>query len=107
MKYLTATAAALGLTMMAAAPVHAQNVSANNLVNVQISEPLLENIANDLSVDISQIPVSVEVPVGIAAAVCGVDANVLASQKKDGPVSCDAENTSQAFNNQIQKQIKG
>ena len=107
MKYLVTTAAALGLMVATAAPLHAQNVSANNLVNVQLSDSLIENIANDLSVDVSQIPVTVQAPIGIAANVCNVAANVLATDTSAEGASCDAETTSQAFNNLVQKRISG
>lgn len=75
-------------------------------MSVQLSDSLIENIANDLSVDVSQIPVTVQVPVGVAANVCDVSANVLAQQADDAE-PCEAQNTSQALNQQIQKQIGG
>ena len=40
----------------------------------------------------SQIPVNVQVPVGVAANVCGVDANVLARQGKGSAPACEAKN---------------
>src|SRR5687767_4878880 len=67
------------------------------LVNVQLGDVVLQQIAQDINVDVSQIPVEVQVPVGVAANICGVDANVLAEQKKDGEVSCDATSSSQAL----------
>ena len=48
-----------------------------------------------------QVPVSVAVPVGVAANVCDVNANVLASQMKSGSTTCDATSTSQALSNAI------
>lgn len=48
-----------------------------------------------------QVPVSVAVPVGVAANVCGVNANVLASQLQNGGASCTANSTSQALSNAI------
>src|SRR5881628_3162449 len=48
---------------------------------------------------------TVQVPIGVAAAVCGVDANVIAHQRKgNSPVSCTAKNTSQALKQAAQKQ---
>lgn len=105
MKRLCATAAVIGLAFTAV-PLQAQNVNANNLVNVDIS---LENVANELaknlSVDVSQIPVTVQVPVGVAATVCGVDANVLAQQKGDAPAECQATSVSQGLTEVVQRQI--
>ncbi|MBA3446150.1 MAG: hypothetical protein H0T56_00805 [Pseudaminobacter sp.] len=76
------------------------------LVNVNLGDVVLKEIASDIDVDVSQIPVTVQVPVGVAANVCGVDANVLASQKKDGAVNCDAKSSSQALTQVVQKQLK-
>lgn len=103
-KILASAALVLSVT---AAPTLAQNVNANNLVNVNIAEPLLENIANDLSVDVSQISAIVQVPVGIAANICDVDANVLAqARKNEGGAQCDAMNTSDALTKAVQKSMK-
>ena len=76
----------------------------SGLVNVDLSN-LRADIAKDINVDVSQIPVNVEVPVGVAANVCGVDANVLARQDKGSAPSCQAKNKSQALNQQVQRQI--
>ena len=76
------------------------------LVNVNISN-VANDLAKNLSVDVSQIPVTVQVPVGIAANVCNVDANVLADQKKgDQVANCEASSTNQALTQVVQKQIK-
>lgn len=114
MKYLTATVAALGLTFAAAAPLHAQNVNANNLVSVQISDPLLENILNDLQIDvtdnelITDNTLVVQAPIGVAANVCpNVDVTALAqSNKNDQQATCTAENTSQALNQIVQRTLE-
>jgi len=74
------------------------------LVNVDLSN-LRADIAKDINVDVSQIPVNAQVPVGVAANVCGVDANVLAQQKQGGTASCQAKNKSQALNQQVQRQL--
>jgi hypothetical protein len=76
------------------------------LVNVNLGDVVLNEIAEDINVDVSQIPVSVQVPVGVAANVCGVDANVLASQKKDSEATCDATSSSQALTQVVQKSLK-
>lgn len=65
-----------------------------------------QKLAFDLNDNVSQIPVTLQVPVGIAANVCGVAANVLA-QDKSGPdgATCEATTTSEAFNNLVQKNL--
>ena len=76
----------------------------SGLVNVDVSN-LRADIAKDINVDVSQIPVNVQVPVGVAANVCGVDANVIARQDKGSTPTCQAKNKSQALNQQVQRQL--
>ncbi len=72
------------------------------LVNVNVTDVA---ILNDLQL---QAPITVQAPIGIAAAVCGVDANVLAQQSKDDQnFTCEAENNSQAFSNLVARQQGG
>lgn len=84
------------------------NVNANNLVSVNISN-VAQNIANDLDVDVQDVIDigSVQVPVGIAAAVCNVQANVLAGDNKADGAECNAESTSQGLTQIVQRSING
>ena len=95
-KIMIASALALG-TASVAAPATAQLVG-GGLVVVNVSN-VANNLAQNLSVDVNRIPVTVQVPVGVAANVCPtVDANVLARQRKQGGgASCTAESASQAL----------
>lgn len=77
----------------------------DGLVNVNLENVKIE-IAEQIKVDVSQIPVNVQAPIGVAANVCNVDANVLAEQKKQGEASCTAEQTSTALNQLVQKQVR-
>lgn len=106
MKYLTGSVAALGLMLATAAPLHAQSVNANNLVSVSLTN-VANNLAQNLSVDVSQIPVTVQVPVGVAANICpNVDVSALAqSNKNDQQATCTADGTSQALNNIVQRNL--
>jgi hypothetical protein len=88
---------------MVATPAMSQLVG-GGLVVVNISN-VANNIARDLDVNVSNIPVTVQVPVGIAAAVCGVNANVLAQQKKTGGTACDATSNNAALNRIVQRQL--
>lgn len=89
MKILIPAAALAAL----AAPAAAQQ---SGLVNVDVS-----NVLNNLDLDLLNNSLNnntVQVPIGIAANVCGVDANVLAAQRKsDSPATCMATNTSTAL----------
>ena len=96
---------ALAAAALVAAPALAQN---SGLVVVDLSgADIANNIARDLDVNVSQIPVTVQVPVGIAANVCDVSAAVLAQQKKDGDATCTATSTSTALNQAVQRSLVG
>ena len=56
--------------MLALAPVAAAQPQQEGLVNVLVQDVVLQ------------------VPIGVAANVCGVDAAVLATQEEDAPVTC-------------------
>jgi hypothetical protein len=98
---ILAIASSAVISLGAAVAAHAQQ---SGLVNVDVSN-IRADIAKDINVNASQIPVNVQVPVGIAANVCGVDANVLAQQKQGSTPSCQAKNKSQALNQQVQRQL--
>lgn len=97
MKKLLIAAAMIAGT---ATPALAQQ---SGLVNVDVS-----NVLNNLDLDLLNNSLNnntVQVPIGVAANVCGVDANVLASQRKsDSPVNCAATTTSQALKQAAKKQ---
>lgn len=100
MKLRILTAAAFALTTASGAAFAQQQ---EGLVNVNLSD-IQVDIARDLDVNVSQIPVTVQVPVGVAANVCGVEANVLA-QGGGGQAECTATSTSQALNKVVQRQM--
>jgi hypothetical protein len=72
-------------------------------VNVDLSN-LRADIANRINMDTSQIPMNLKLPVGVAAKVCGMDANVLALHDKVSTPTCQAKNKSQALNEQVRRQ---
>lgn len=100
-KIMIGVALAFG-TAAIATPASAQLVG-GGLVTVNVSN-VANNLAQNLHVDVSNIPVTVQVPVGIAAAVCGVDANVLAQQAA-GARNCPATTTNDALNRIVQRSI--
>lgn len=99
-KILAATFSVVALGMTTPALADAQS----GLVNVDVSN-VANNIAKNISVDVSQIPVTVQVPVGIAANVCGLDANVLAKQAQGGTANCGATTTSTALDQLVQRKL--
>ena len=79
------------------------------LVDVTVQNvDILKNFLNDTQIAALNnvtVPVTVQVPIGVAANVCGVNANVLASQRKAGdPVTCTARNGSKALANSFADQ---
>ena len=76
------------------------------LVNVNIGDiNVLNDIADFLDVNVSEIPVTVQAPIGVAANVCNVAVNVLATAAQGGAAECDAQQTSMAFNHVVQRQL--
>ncbi len=99
------TMLSLGLaTLLTACEIQPAHAQQSGLVNVDVSN-VANNIARNINVDVSQIPVTVQAPIGIAANVCGVNANVLAQQGA-GAAQCTATSTSNALDNLVQRQIK-
>jgi len=74
------------------------------LVNVN-----LQNVLNDLSVaikvDKANIPVNAQVPIDVAANVCGVSVSALSASIASGTASCTAKTTSPALNQSVQQQV--
>jgi hypothetical protein len=64
-----------------AGPAAAQPVVTGGLVNITVTDVLNDNQVN------------VQVPIGIAANVCGVQANVLAQRNTQEPVNCESATT--------------
>jgi hypothetical protein len=108
---IIAAAAALALSGSALAQGNSggggNNSQSEGLVNVTLGDVVLQQIAQDINVDVSQIPVTVQVPVGVAANVCGVAANVLAEQKNAGDAACDASTSSEALTQIVQREVGG
>jgi hypothetical protein len=91
----------VGVVMAPASIAFAQQ---EGLVNVNI-ELVRNEIAKDINVNVSQIPVTVQAPIGVAATVCNVQASVLATAAKQGKADCKAQNTSTALNEIVQRQV--
>jgi hypothetical protein len=74
------------------------------LVNVN-----LQNVLNDLSVSLNinrdNIPVTAQVPINVAASVCGVSVDALAASVANGQASCTATTTTPALTQAVQQQI--
>jgi len=93
--------------MATAAP--AQNNQQGGLVTVNVQDvTILENFLNDTQIaalNNLNVPITVQVPVGVAANVCNVNANVLAQQAQRGDAQCDARSGSQALAQSVNRQM--
>jgi hypothetical protein len=69
----------------------------------------LQNVLNDLSVQLKvnrdNIPVNAQVPVDVAANVCGVSVSALAASIASGNARCTATTTSPTLVQSVQQQI--
>lgn len=96
-KMMMAAAAAAALST---APLAAQGVQ-QGLVNVNVTDiDIIKNSLNNNNVSIA-VPVNVQVPIGVAANVCGI--SVLAIREQNN--SCDARNASRALGQAISRQL--
>ena len=94
-KFMIAAAALAGAT-----PAIAQVNTGSGLVAVNVQNvDILKNFLNDTQIaalnDLS-VPVTVQVPIGVAANVCNISAAVLAKQASDA-APCDAKSGSRAL----------
>ena len=99
MRKMMIAAAALA----AAAPGLAQvNTGSGNglvAVNVQNVDILNNFLNNDQIAALNElsVPITVQVPIGVAANVCNISAAVLANQRGTGAAPCDAKSGSRAL----------
>ena len=107
MRKMIIAAAAFAAATPAVAQVNTSSGNGLVAVNVQNVDILKNFLNNDQISALNNVtaPITVNVPVGVAANVCGVNANVLAHQKKGAdPVSCTARNGSKALANAVADQ---
>ena len=69
----------------------------------------LQNVLNNLSVSLKvnrdNIPVTAQVPIDVAASVCGVSVNALAASAANGHATCTATTTTPQLTQAVQQQI--
>jgi hypothetical protein len=73
------------------------------LVNVNLQD-VLNDLSVQLSVDRANIPVNAQIPIDVAANVCGVSVSVL-SVSTGGQASCTAKTTSPQLAQVVQQQV--
>lgn len=107
MRTLMIAAAALAASTSAFAQVN----TGAGLVTVQIGNvSVLNNFLNGSQIaalNNLSVPITVQAPIGVAANVCGVNANVLASQTQGGAATCSAKSGSRALAQLVTRQLLG
>lgn len=97
------------IMMIATAAVFAASsalAQQNGLVNIDLSGISVADraeIAKDINLNVSDIPVNIQVPVSVAAAICNVPVSVLAQTKVKGDAACSPTAGSTALNSAILK----
>ena len=74
-----------------------------SLVNVNLSN-VLNDLALDLKIDKANIPINAQIPITIAANVCGVSINIL-SVSAGNKANCTATTTSPQLSQAVQQQL--
>jgi hypothetical protein len=78
---------------------------ATSVVNVDLSN-VLNDLALDLNIDKSSIPINAQIPISVAANVCGVSINILSIGAGGGSSQgCSANSISPELKQYIQQQI--
>jgi hypothetical protein len=78
---------------------------ATSLVNVNLSN-VLNNLALDLKVDKANIPINAQIPITVAANVCGVSINILSIGAGGGSSKgCTAQTSSPELAQAVQQQL--
>src|SRR5437763_1297035 len=78
---------------------------ATSLVNVNLSN-VLKNLALDLKVDKANIPINAQIPISVAANVCGVSINILSIGAGGGSSKgCTAQTTSPELAQAVQQEL--
>ena len=75
-----------------------------SLVNVNLSN-VLNDLALDLKIDKANIPINAQIPISIAANVCGVSINILSVSTGGSSGGCTAKTSSPELSQAVQQQL--
>ena len=108
-KIILAGAASLGLAACSSSGTGTGDTgggaSLSNLINVNLSDVAAE-IAKNVNIDLSRVPITIQLPITIAANVCGVDVNLLSAQVNTGNNTCTATATSPTLEQEVVNTIQ-
>ena len=99
----TVAAAGVGLFMLSGVASAQQGLVVVEIDDVEVLKDVLDVEETNVTV-----PVNVQVGLGVAAQVCGIQANLLAEQTEGGDVACtleDAGNATPAFEQAVRQQV--
>jgi len=85
-------------------PSSGGGTSIPTLVNVNLQN-VLNNLSVSLKVNRDNIPVTAQVPIDVAASVCGVSVTALAASVASGTASCTATTVTPQLTQAVQQQI--
>ena len=111
MRKIMMAASLAAATAMTVAPATAQVSGAGGLiaVNIPVTDVnILNNFLNDTQIAALNnltVPITVQAPISVAAAVCNIPVSVLASQKNKGGGDCTATSGSGALASLVSKQL--
>ena len=97
--------AANGVASAGESVVSGASSPATSLVNVNLSN-VLNDLAVKLHVDKANIPVNAQIPITIAANVCGVSINILSVSQGGTSQGCTAVTTSPQLTQAVQQQLQ-
>ena len=100
----SASTAADGVKSAGSAVADGVGGVATSLVNVNLSN-VLNDLALDLKIDKANIPVNAQIPITIAANVCGVSINILSVSTGGSSKGCTANTSSPELAQTVQQQI--
>jgi hypothetical protein len=85
-------------------PSSGGGTSIPTLINVNLQN-VLNNLSVSLKVNRDNIPVNAQVPIDVAASVCGVSVSALAAAAANGHATCTATTTTPQLTQAVQQQI--
>lgn len=91
-------------TPVTSSPTGGSGTSIPTLVSVNLQN-VLNNLSVSLQVNRDNIPVTAQVPIDVAASVCGVSVSALAASVANGHASCTATTTTPQLTQAVQQQI--
>ena len=111
MRKMMMAAAFAAATAATAAPAIAQIGNSQGLITVNVQDvTILDDFLNDTQIaalNNLNVPITAQVPISVAANVCGTTVNALAIDRKNGDNTCDATSGNQFLAQQVVRQRLG